>query len=409
MYEEYPYPAGTAQIRAVVDPRLLLSYVERCRPGAGEIHVLDAGCGRGLGSLGSAMANPAVRFTGVDMNRVALEEATRTAGTMKLDNVSFHECDLMDLSGVTVPEGGFDVIYSIGVVHHMSDPARGLRNLRKVLAPHGVVSFMVYARKGRLALASVTDAIHTLYPEETSLAEMMKGGRVLAAYAGHGILSGGFWETTAKVNDVEFIDRCLNVNETAYDIDSLWELIAGAGLRFTRWYEPAQWSIDNILPEGDLRDRVRELDERERYKLIDQLTWPASYELVLAGEDNRPRKPLTLAEVDRGYFQVNPDVTFNLEKRNLPGSQRLESLKYRVRHLEPVAVGRGPLATGIVTLENQAEPFSGESWIEAMGQARMEPDAARELLLDLVRREILYSPHPCDATESRPHSNGSTA
>ncbi len=405
MYEEYPYPAGTPQIRAVVDPRLLLSYVERCRPVAGgTIRVLDAGCGRGLGVIGSAIANPTVHFTGIDMNRVALEEAAQTAEKMGLRNVAFQECDLMDLSTLTLPDGGFDVLYSIGVVHHMSDPARGMQNLKQVLAPHGVISFMVYAEKGRLPVTSLSDAIGTIYPQEASLAEKMKGGRVLAAFAEHGIFANSFWESTSKVTDVEFIDRCLNVNEAAYNIDSLWELITGAGLRFTRWYEPAQWSIASILPAGELYDRVMQLDEVSRYKLVDQLTWPASYELVLADRENGARRRPTPAETDQTIFQVNPDVTFLLEKRNLSGSQRLETLTYKVRHLEPVQVDRGGLATAIVTLENQMEAFSGESWIEVMAEGKMDPHAARALLVDLVDREILYIPHPCDAVISNPVS-----
>jgi len=79
MYEQYPYPAGTAQIRAAADARLLLSYVERSRLQGGVISVLDAGCGRGLGTLGSAMVQPDVNFLGADINRVALRVAALRA------------------------------------------------------------------------------------------------------------------------------------------------------------------------------------------------------------------------------------------------------------------------------------------------------------------------------------------
>jgi methylase of polypeptide subunit release factors len=38
------------------------------------LRVLDAGCGRGIGLLGSATLQPDVLFDGVDLNRVALAE-----------------------------------------------------------------------------------------------------------------------------------------------------------------------------------------------------------------------------------------------------------------------------------------------------------------------------------------------
>ncbi|MCK4547653.1 MAG: class I SAM-dependent methyltransferase [Candidatus Eisenbacteria sp.] len=396
MYEQYPYPAGSPQLRAGSDARLLLSYVERARPAGGLIRVLDAGCGRGLGVLGSAMLQPRVSFLGVDINRVALEEASARAKEMGLANVRIQECDLMTLDGLDVPPGGFDVIYSLGVVHHMSQPEVGLRNLREVLAPHGVICFMVYAELGRLPLRRVTDASHLLLDESAPLADRMAVGRCVAGFARGTVMHNTFWEPTANVNDVEFVDRCLNVNEACYDVSSLWRLIGEAGLRFIRWLEPQEWSAADVFPEGELRERAAKLQELDQYRLIEKLCERNAFEMILAREDNSPRRPVTLESLDKQHFAVNPDVSLLFEKRNLRGSQRVERLSYRIRHREPVVLPRGELATAAHALENQTEPFNMDLWLQAMGKVGLNAEQARAALLKLVQLEVLYTPHPGD-------------
>jgi len=76
LYERYRYAAGGPAQRVATDAWLLLSYVERSRGKSGRLQVLDAGCGRGVGTLGCAVLGPDVDFLGIDINRVALKEGT---------------------------------------------------------------------------------------------------------------------------------------------------------------------------------------------------------------------------------------------------------------------------------------------------------------------------------------------
>ena len=396
MYEQYPYPAGTPQIRAAADARLVLSYVERSRSGQGPINVLDAGCGRGLGTLGAAIAQSDVNFHGIDINRVALKQAASFAREQGLTNVRFQECDLMTLHGLDVPDGGYDVIYSLGVIHHMSDPLAGLRKLRDVLAPHGVVALMVYAKHGRIPLMCVREAISLLFPEDQPIAERVELGRALTAFAENGILSDTYWANTSKVNDVEFVDRCLHVNEATFDIASLWELLSRSGMRFVRWIEPDDWSIEKTFPEGKLRERASQLDEITRYKLIERVCSRNSFEVILSRDDNVSRRPLSTLELDKSSFAVNPDVTIICERRNLRGMQRVESLAFKLRHRQAVKVAKGPFATGLLALEGQTEPFRGETWVQAMAKSNLGPAEARGVLMELVNQEILFRPHDSD-------------
>lgn len=100
--------------------------------------VLDCGCG---GGQHLQFVSPYCReAVGVDLN--ALESAAKNTAGLK--NVSLVEADI-----ATMQLGrNFDVVYSIGVLHHTDDPAASFKNIGKHCAPGGKVIIWVYSREG---------------------------------------------------------------------------------------------------------------------------------------------------------------------------------------------------------------------------------------------------------------------
>ena len=103
--------------------------------------VLDAGCGTGrhayLAARFGAREVVAVDLSGaVDAARVNLEA---------LDNVHVVQGDLLRLPLRPADRGGgFDLIYSIGVLHHLPDPHAGFRSLLPYLRPGGTIAVWLY-------------------------------------------------------------------------------------------------------------------------------------------------------------------------------------------------------------------------------------------------------------------------
>lgn len=393
MYEQFPYPTGRPANRVGNDVELALSaQAKRPASDAGSRRVLDAGCGRGVGLLGAATLQPRVRFLGVDLNRVALREATQAATDRGLANARFQEADLMTLEGIDAPDGGFDVIHSSGVVHHLSDPAAGLRMLRDRLAPHGVINLMMYARLGRRPLVQTAEAIALLLPRQAPLKDKVLPARAVAALANHHVLAGTEWEGTYEVDDVEFVDRLLNVNETDYDVPALWKLLEEAGLKFLRWIEPADWAPEEFIPEGQLRQWVAALPPFERYRFAELIRQPTKLELLVCRDDNGPRPEPTAAELEDTPLQLNPELVIRTGVRRTPAGRRTESLELVLRTRDPQPVGSGPHAQALMALKEKDEVFGGGEGLIALQQAGLETATAREVLLDLVRREFLYRP-----------------
>jgi len=396
MYSAFPYPAGGPAQRQASNARLLLSYAERGRRAGRPLRVLDAGCGRGVGTIGAALLQPDVDFYGVDVCGESLVDARAEAARRGLTNASFAEVDLMTLDGLAVPDGGFDVVISSGVVHHLVDPVAGLKKLAGVLAPHGVVSLMVYGRHGRESLYRVVRAIDAIAPRDMRLEQRLKLGRALVEGVDSGPIVAGPWNDQRTIGDAEFVDRYLNVQETSYDVPSLFRLVESAGLTFLRWAEPAEWDIDSLLPPGPLREHVARLSDVQRYALVDELTWRPALECVLAAPGNTPRAPIGPRLDDREALAWNPEASLRVERRNLYNAQRIESLALQVRRREPLPVKNGPLAQALLVLEDQREAFLAGEFIRVLGERGVSATEARGALVELLRLEALYRPHLAD-------------
>ena len=396
LYEEFPYPAGAPAIRVASDARLLMSYGSNPRTQEGPIKVLDAGCGRGVGLIANAITQPDVEFYGIDINRIAIAEIKDKVNTLGLDNVTVREVNLMTLEGLDIPEGGFDVIFSSGVLHHLSDPVQGLEKLRSVLAPHGVISLMVYATFGRQPLYRLIEATKLLIPDTASTRERIPHTRQLADFFNDGPFKGTPWEFVAQSNDTEFVDLCLNPNETSYSVESMWNLLTEADMHFLRWAVPSQWSIDQ-LPEGELRTRAQALSEYDQYRVIEQATWNRSLELIVGHAHNAPRPPLTEAELESTAFAVNPEVTFDINTRSLRTGKRIESISYTLGAVpDPVYSKSEAHANALMLLWDQTQAFTGDSFINFLEQDGVSNQDAKSILKEFTEEGLLYRPHTCD-------------
>ena len=66
-----------------------------------------------------------------------------------LDNLEVHQLAVTEVGKLGAT---FDQIVCTGVLHHLPDPDAGLRALREVLAPGGVMHLMLYAPYGRIGV-----------------------------------------------------------------------------------------------------------------------------------------------------------------------------------------------------------------------------------------------------------------
>ena len=326
LYEAFPYPSGGPELRTGADARFVLSKGTLAGTPARTINVLDAGCGRAIGLIGAATIQPDVQFLGADINRVALDEARGAVAERGLENVTLAEVDLTTLDGLEVPEGGFDVIHSSGVVHHLEDPLEGLKHLTRVLAPHGVMVLMVYGKLGRKSIDQVTAFIDALVSRDEPIEERLRVGReAMNAMVRAG--AGEPWATAALLDDVEFVDRYLHIQQASYSVPELYAMLDAAELQPAGWCLPQQWSPQAQLP-ADMASMIETLDPAQLHAMVEQVTAPRVLELYVVHKANAPWELPKPNELEDCIFAVSPEGTFELTRRAVPTGSRLESIMF---------------------------------------------------------------------------------
>jgi len=109
--------------------------------------VLECGCGTAQLSAFLAISAPGRTVIGVDGCRVSLECGDEFRRRVGIDNMQLVRADLFDLP---VPEGGYQVVISRGVVHHTPDPDEAIRQVARRVASGGVLVLGFYETAGRL-------------------------------------------------------------------------------------------------------------------------------------------------------------------------------------------------------------------------------------------------------------------
>lgn len=102
---------------------------------------LDAGCGMGRNAYWAMTAGARAG--------VAVDFDARTVAAARANLATFPSCPVEFLSLYDLPfVARFDVVFCLGVLHHLADPRRTIERLVASLKPGGTLILWVYGREG---------------------------------------------------------------------------------------------------------------------------------------------------------------------------------------------------------------------------------------------------------------------
>jgi len=148
-YEENPYPRWVRPAPETSDTigHFLggkFPFARFERP-AGLQDILIAGCGTGQRSIAMARKFGATHMLAVDLSLASLGYARRKSEELGL-TIAYAQADILELEG---SERRFDLIESLGVLHHLADPWAGWRALLSLLRPGGFMLLGLYSETAR--------------------------------------------------------------------------------------------------------------------------------------------------------------------------------------------------------------------------------------------------------------------
>ena len=180
-----------------------------------------------------------------------------------------HRLDNLELLHMSLGEIGslgrtFDLIVCTGVLHHLPDPEAGLRCLRDVLKPHGVISIMLYGYFPRVGVYMLQEVFRLLGLKQD--------------VAGIGIVKRAIdmLPTSHYLNvyrriapdlgyDSGLVDTFLHPADRAFTVSEILKLARDNDLTLQSWLDNQKYSLSATIgdPEKSCQKTRRDTSRRQ--------------------------------------------------------------------------------------------------------------------------------------------------
>ena len=126
--------------------------------------ILIAGCGTGEHSITTASTFKNCDVLAIDLSLSSVAYAKRKTEELNISNIDYMQADILDLG---VLNRKFDIIESVGVLHHMNNPMVGWKVLTDCLNTGGLMRIGLYSELARKSIVQIRDEIEHLNIESS--------------------------------------------------------------------------------------------------------------------------------------------------------------------------------------------------------------------------------------------------
>jgi SAM-dependent methyltransferase len=227
--------------------------------------ILVAGCGTSQAAK-HALRWPTAQVTGIDCSATSVRCTRELKEKYNLRNLQLQQLAIECVSDLGM---SFDQIVCTGVLHHLADPDEGLRALRHVLKPGGVIYLMVYAPYGRTGIYMLQEFCRRvgMHATDTEIQDLISA--LSALPSGHP-LENVLRQAPDFRHEAAIADALLHPQDRAYSVPQLFEFIEKAGLQFRRWIRQAPYSIHcGVIAKLPQAARMARLSRTEQCAAIE--------------------------------------------------------------------------------------------------------------------------------------------
>jgi SAM-dependent methyltransferase len=162
----------------------------------------------------------------VDLSLASLAYAKRKTTELGITNLEYFQADILKLDQL---EQEFDIIESVGVLHHMNEPMAGWRVLTDCLKPGGLMMIGLYSELARHNIVKARKEI-TLQKVGTSESEIREFRRSLTESNDESHQQLTNWNDFFSLSTLR--DLIFHVQEHRFTLPKIQDYLSELGLKF---------------------------------------------------------------------------------------------------------------------------------------------------------------------------------
>jgi SAM-dependent methyltransferase len=248
------------------------------------LDVLVAGCGANQAAY-LAFNNPTAKVMAVDVSQPSLDHLRYLKDKHSLQNLEPHLLPIEELPALGLD---FDLVVCTGVLHHMADPARGMRAVAGCLRRDGVASVMLYAKYGRIGVDMLASIFAELGLGQDDSSVQLVNDTISMLAADHPART--FVKSAPDLDaSTSVVDTFLHGRQRCYTVTECIDLVTSAGLVFQEWLFKSLYYPHDVLALPDrLKSALNRLPDVEVWSLMERINALNSSHAFVACRPDRP-------------------------------------------------------------------------------------------------------------------------
>ncbi|MBD1822698.1 methyltransferase domain-containing protein [Cyanobacteria bacterium FACHB-DQ100] len=253
-YPRIPLEEFPKNPRALYIHSLVTAYYRRNQKvvtPAGKL-ILDAGCGTGYKSLELAIANPGAKIVGIDLSPASVDLARKRLQYHNIENVEFHAIALEDLPSLGMQ---FDYINNDEVLYLLPDPIAGLKAMKEVLKPDGILRTNFHSSLQRIIYHRAQKFFKQLgfmaRPEPEAEVKLVR--EIVKCLKNDVFVKQYGWNSNFETSDEAVLANYLLDGDKGWTILELFEAIESVGLELISMVNWREWDLLSLFNDiGEL-------------------------------------------------------------------------------------------------------------------------------------------------------------
>ena len=295
-YGAWVYPKPIEDMRTAIDggyyefgsPNLFRPLLWPERRSLEGLKVLIAGCGTNQAAY-NALSLPQAQITAIDISMNSLGHSQFLKEKHGLNNLTLKHMSLLDVTDLGQK---FDLIISTGVLHHLPDPDAGLRALRDVLAPDGMMNLMVYGQSLRAGVYMMQEVFRRMGLGQTADDVALVRATLESLPENHAVR-----RYLAAADDLHYdsgmVDTFLHPQDRAYTVPQVLDFARNNGLAFWSWTDPKDYNADSVLGlKHPALARIQALPIEEQWATVELIAQTrGTHRFLLCHPERLPIRP----------------------------------------------------------------------------------------------------------------------